>query len=204
MLGVSKVITPAEASEFWGVKALKPASENLPYSFTTLRFCSRRVRFNDWRIVYTLPLSFRQQFEILKERNSPETFSIFGHQWWLEEKEQSFWVDSTPEEGYYLIDIYSRFKTTNWKEQTDRVNELGHKFCRADERVYSQLILATANIYNIGFLQKINHWGDTKTHGDYRVALLDGHDFCSLKVFGASEDLLGGEIGTCIARKWDY
>ncbi len=204
MIFGSSILTPSEASKFWGVKASKPATENLRYNFRTMRFCSRRLFFNDWRIVYALPLSFREQYEILRKKNQLYMFTLFPHHWWLKDETQNFWVDSKPEEGYYLIDIYPRFQSSNWYHQQERVQWLGPKFDRADERVYTQLILSIANIHGMGYLQKISHWGKMEMGGDCKLSISEMNDHHCIQVHGSSCELGAGTIGTCITRKWDF
>jgi hypothetical protein len=207
MIFGSSILTPTEASKFWGVKASKPATENLRYNFRTMRFCSRRLFFNDWRIVYALPLSFREQLNILKKKKiKQKNLDIFEHLWWSRKDRESFWVDSKPEEGYYLIDIYPRFQSSNWHHQQEKVQSLGSKFDRADERVYTQLILTAANIYGLGYPQRISHWGHITTFGGFKINVLGriiNRRPC-IQIHGASHEIGDIEIGTCVTRKWDF
>lgn len=204
IFGSFKVISKQEAEEFWKVKSNPSISETLRYNFTTLRTHARECRQNDWRIIYALPISFRQQFQILSKKSDPETLRIYEHYWWSRREIQSFWVDSKPEEGYYLIDIYPRYHSSSWFFQQERVDALGAKFERADERVYSQLVLAVGNIHGLGYLQKVDHWGSISTAGECKVSVLEDRQRCDIKLHGTAPELPEDKLGTCISRKWDF
>lgn len=176
ILGADKVVTAQQAYEafnraYLADQAVEAISHSIRYTEETLRECAvlNRSGQSDWRMVYALPLSLRQQREVIGvDRESQPCF--YNNDWWLGEAEDA-WAKSQPEAGYYLIDMKGRFNRTNWNDQNTRIAEMGEQYERADERVFAQALVSIFKTHGERLHSGTYHWGRIEDSDGYRVCV---------------------------------
>ena len=93
-----------------------------------------------------------------------------------------------------------RWNLTNWQGQDDNITALGEDYERADERVFSQAVLAHQKATSQRLFDNVYHWGRILDSVGSRVCV--GLDSGGLYVsgdlpsYGARDDLY-----VCVARK---
>lgn len=106
ILGRQKVVPCSQALLDWKeIELITPPA--IPFAEATLRQCAKENRKGrDWRLVFTLGFSLREQFE--RHPNCFEHFRIYGEwrDWWVLQKPL---VDNRIEPGYRLLDLKVRF-----------------------------------------------------------------------------------------------
>lgn len=182
IIGVNRVITAAQARKVFNLDDDTPSLFETSVSYTeeTLSECATENERKEarWRLVYTLPLSFREQYDRIgtdKDRRGELYFSaptdyIVGHCWWLGESEAS-WVGSKPLAGYHLIDMQGVLQSrTNWHQKTDAIALLGEQFECVDERVFLQALASLFKIHPGEWAHVSRwHWGRLETSSGERV-----------------------------------
>ena len=205
ILGENKVITAQQAytafkRTFVADQAVDAVRHLIRYSEETLRECAVLNRFGDrdWRLVYGIPFSLRQQREIVgvDMTNQP---CFYDNDWWLDERQEE-WATSQPTAGYYLIDFKCRFEHTHWLDQENRIFEMGDVYERADERVFSQALISIFQTHNERLHERTYHWGRMETVD--RVRVFVGH-FGSTGIEVTGGSTTSDNNGCCIARKFE-
>ncbi|MBX4186729.1 MAG: hypothetical protein KW802_00490 [Candidatus Doudnabacteria bacterium] len=177
ILSESKVVTAQQACEAFDraylAKASHAFSHSIPYSRDIILECGvlNRAGKADWRLVYALPFSLRQQREIVGVDRNNQHY-IYGNDWWLNDKEDA-WATSQPEAGYYLIDFKGRFNRTNWNDQNVRISEMGDAYERADERVFAQSLISIFKTHDERLHEGTYHWGRMEASDGSRVFVGD-------------------------------
>lgn len=203
ILGESKVITKEQVGEVFGYERASSFPNEVSYREVTLRDCAvlNKSGETDWRLVYGLPLSLRQQRETIgTDTNNQPCF--YSNDWWMDNKED-VWAKSQPEAGYYLIDFKGRFGGTTWEGQNSRIAEMGDAYERADERVFVQALISFLKIYAEQLYLAKYHWG--RILGSY------GHPLavCSYGSLGIHlrNDLFDyrlRDVFVSVFRKWEF
>lgn len=208
ILSAGNVVTVQKISEVFNHASLTSQitdeiDTTVRYTEESLRECANlnRLGDTDWRLVYGLPLSLRQQREIIGTEPKSQTCFFYEIDWWLGEAENS-WANSKPVAGYYLIDFKGRFNKhpTNWENQGLRISRMGGAYTRADERVYLQALIS---MFKPGGKRLYAyHWGRIKDSKGYRV---------SVGIFGSGGLLVGNEnpesfngLDACVALKFQF
>lgn len=206
ILGESKVVTAQQAYKAFGRtyladQATEAVSHSIRYTEETLRECAvlNRSGQADWRLVYGLPFSLRQQREVIGVDTSNQP-CFYSNDWWLGDKEDA-WAKSQPEAGYYLIDFKGRFNRTNWNDQNVRISEMGDAYEIADERVFSQALISIFKTHEERLHTGTYHWGRIEDSVGDRV-FVGGFDYGGLRVYGVRPSGDGGDLCVCVARKF--
>lgn len=207
ILGAEKVVTMQQASDAFNFASLAAVAKGevaimIRYTEETLRECAvlNRSGQADWRMIYALPLSLRQQREVIgvDKANQP---CFYDNDWWLNDKEDA-WAKFQPEAGYVLIDFKGRFNRTNWNDQNSRISEMGEQYERADERVFAQALVSIFKTHEERLHLGTYHWGRIEDSGGDRVFVgrfaSDG-----LLVYNDHPFLGDGGLFVCVARKFD-
>lgn len=207
VLGETKVITRDQAHTAFN----QPESNDhvmIRYFEDSVRKCAEmNAMGQDFRLVYGLPLSFREQRQIIGVNpNRQPCFNSDDH-WWLGYKEDA-WAKSQPEAGYYLIDFKGQFNRTNWNDQNDRIIEMGEQYERADERVFSQSLISIFKTHGQRLHKETCHWGLLEDSKGYRVCA-GFFGFYGLWVVSGHPSRASDSIGrdsllVCVSLKFDF
>lgn len=204
ILGSKKVITAVQAHQTFRITLSLPHNPVWTrYTEQTLRECAvlNKSGQSDWRLVYGLPLSLREQRKIIgTDTNIKPCF--YSNDWWMDEKEDT-WAKSTPTAGYYLIDFKGRFNNNTWLGQENQIAQLGDAFERTDERVFTQALIALNKILDPRLYAETNHWGRIEDSVGHRITVGNVYPGC----FGFfSEPVLNytDRMFVCVSRKFDF
>lgn len=203
VLGDTKVITRDQAH----IAFNQPESNDqvmIRYFEDTVRKCAVMNRKGaDWRLLYGLPLSFRDQHDIIGvDRDNQPCFNDAYEDWWLSDKE-AVWAKSQPEAGYVLIDMKGRFNRTNWNDQNTRISEMGDAYERADERVLSQALISTFKTHGQRLHEVTYHWGRIEDSDGFRVCV-GGFSSGGLGVNDVRPSGGFGGLFACVSHKFDF
>jgi hypothetical protein len=173
------------------------------YFEDTFRKCAEMNQSgqSDYYLIYQLPLSFREQRDIIGvDRNVQPCF--FPNEWWLGDKYEDGWAKSPPEAGYVLIDMKGRFNNTSWSDQNIRIAQMGEQYKRADERVFTQALISIFKTYGQRLHTWTYHWGRIKESEGYRV-FVGGFDHSGLNVNNSHPSCGDDNLFACVSRKFD-
>jgi hypothetical protein len=152
---------------------------------------------HNWFLNYAADLSLVDQHAILGTSQHPRFYP--GVDWFLQ-SEQKDWAPAKPEAGYYLLDMTPRWNRTNWEQQGRNIAALGPDFERADERVFSQAVLAHQKATGQRLFNDQWHWGRILDSYGSRVCV--GLNSGGLDVVGARPSFGGrGGLYVGVARK---
>ena len=152
-----------------------------------------------WILVYASALSFREQHSILGTDNRRKPNYYSGADWFLKPNYKEV-GDSKPDAGYYLLDMTPRWNLTNWQGQGDNITALGEDYERADERVFSQAVLAHQKATGNRLFDNQYHWGHILDSHGCRVCV--GLAMGGLGVGHVGPSYSGdGDLFVCVARK---
>lgn len=211
ILGGDKVVTCKQALEAFEFdrKNLGDSYRSqvlVPYDNETLRDFAilNKYGYADWRLVFGLPLSFREQHDIIGTTPKSQPYFAIDNDWWLNECE-GVWAESQPEAGYYLIDFLARFSRDTWEDQDIKIVEMGPNFERADERVFSQALIS---IFKTRGGERLHpetfHWGRIKT-SDGGLVLVNGFNpECGLGIIRLPQFVSTCSAVVCVSRKSDF
>lgn len=152
-----------------------------------------------WMLVYASAISFREQHSILGTDKSRKPNYYPGVDWFLKPKYKEV-ADGKPEAGYYLLDMTPRWNLTNWQGQGDNITGLGEDYERADERVFSQAVLAHQKATGQRLFDDQYHWGRILDSDGCRVCVglySDGLVVDDVLPSGGGS----GRLYVCVARK---
>jgi len=204
-LGDRRLVTYEQVCEAFG-RDKGDAVPPIRYTKETLGKCAvlNRSSRAGWRMVYALPLSFREQRDItgVDCQNLPYFDDTDGNDWWLDSMEDE-WAKSQPEAGYYLIDFRGRFNRTSWNEQNERIAKMGGQFERADERVFSQALVSIFKTHKEQLCLGTRHWGRIADTFGYRVSV-GFSTLGGLRIDGNHPFYSDDDRFVCISRKWDF
>jgi len=207
ILGADKVVTMQQAVGAFNFESLAAAAKgevdtSIRYNMETLRECAVLNRYNqrDWRMVYGLPLSLREQRENGGTDRENQSF-FYDSDWWLGDKEDGR-AKSQPEAGYYLIDFKRRFEGTNWNDQNTRITEMGDAYERADVRVFAQALISIFKTHGERLHSGTYHGGRIKDSDGYLVVGFFDSDGISVHSFRPSG--VAVYLVVCVARKFDF
>ncbi len=202
ILGESKVITKKQSAEVFDYGRVDSFPNEVRYREERLRDCARSNKegYSDYFLHYGLPLSLRQQRTIVAaDPNNPSYFND-SELWWMD-KSEDWWAKSQPEPGYYLIDLKSRYHSNDWEKQSQMIaSSLGGGRERADERVFSQALIAARHLGYKLTDERLSHWGMLNSRNNrvwvsfYRGKI--GIHACPM----TGSDL---SIGVCLSHKFD-
>lgn len=204
ILGSDRVVTAEQACAAFN----QPVPEgDIPiryYSETLYAAAQQNSQgFTDWRLVYIMPLSIREQRDIIGDSDQPR----FYDQDWYQNKSEDGWANDKPVEGYQLIDFKGRFGETKWADQDTEIAKLGSIYERADEFAVSQAVIS--NFKASGdkeerLLEDVYHWGRREGSDGYRVHVGDfDSDGLGVSCGNPSWDDVG-RLVVCVGRKFDY
>jgi len=198
--GEIKVVNADQTAQAWQVPV--PENVRLRYSEATIRECIEANRQGeDWRLVYILGLSLREQRDKQGvDQNSQPCF--YNNDWWLESKEDS-WAKHKPEPGYYLVNFNGKHANKNWQDQENGITALGERFERCHETVFGEAIVS---VYLTGGGERIAenwyHWG-LSLGSDRNRVFVGVFDSVGFHVGLASPDYSHSILRVCVARKFD-
>jgi hypothetical protein len=201
LLGQTSVVTPDQHVATFK----RPLSKDEPVlcpSMEQIQECAdqNKAGTHKWILTYASALSFREQHSILGTDGNRKPNYYPGVDWFLKPKEKE-WADGKPEVGYYLLDMSPRWNLTNWQGQGDNITALGEDYERADERVFSQAVLAHQKATSQRlFDNDVYHWGRILDSNGCRVCVelySDGLFVNSARPSYGDRDLLC----VCVARK---
>lgn len=203
-----KIITSEQAAQLWNV--FIPQNIQLHYSEQTIQECiEANQRGENWRLVYTLGLSLRQQRDIrgTDKENQP---CFYNNDWWLDEEKQrcakknmAYWAAQIAEPNYYLLDFNGRFGSKNWNQQEELITQLGPKFERAHETIIAEACFSTFLAANERLLEDWWHWGLLTDSAGYRV-YVGSFDPDGLNVHRHWPDYSVSRLRVSVARKFDF
>lgn len=127
-----------------------------------------RAGKHNWFLNYAADLSLVDQHTILGTSEHPRFYP--GVDWFLKPEYKEV-GDSKPEAGYYLLDMTPRWNLTNWQGQGNNINALGEDYERADERVFSQAVLAHQKATGQRLFDNVYHWGRILDSNGCRVCV---------------------------------
>lgn len=200
LLGKEKVVT-YEQSYAAFKRPLPKGNVVVCPNMGQIRKCAEQNKAGEhqWMLGYASALSFVSQRSILGVNRDCQPCYLRAIGWFLEPEEQA-WAESIPEAGYYLLDMMPRWDKTGWKEQEVNIAGLGRDFVRADERVFSQIILANLKVTGQRLFQNVFHWGRILNTKGCRVSV--GLDPGGLIVTQDSPQLCKREgLFVCVARQ---
>lgn len=205
ILGEKRVITSTQACDVFD--CLSPApNTHIQYTEGTIRECAvlNKYTFRDfnWRLVYALPLSLREQFEIIGTIEGNQPGFCKKDDWWLAESED-YWAKSCPKAGYYLINFTGSFNRTNWKDQNTKIAELGDHYDRADERVLLQAAISNRRIHGEFLFENASYSGRMETSNGSKVWIGD-FNYQGMRIGQANLSECGPCGYTCVMRKFDW
>jgi len=195
------VFMPDQVAAKWGMTI--PENASLRYSEETLRECIEANRQReDWRLVYVLGLSLREQREKHGTDTNNQPCFYSDNTWWLESKDDS-WAKYKPEPGYYLVNFKGQFGDQNWQNQENGITALGERFERCHETVFAESIQSIFMLNNERIAENWWHWGLSldSDRDRVRVGLFDSH---GLDVGYDSPAYSRSILRVCVARKFDF
>lgn len=167
ILGDRNVLTADQVAKAW-CREGQCLDQTIRYSEITLRECAEQNRqgLADWRLVYILGLSLREQHQIRGTDHNCQPCFFNGLDWWLDKKED-FWATQKPESGYYLIDFKGRCRWTSWQIKENEIKKLGSDYERAHEAIASEAVFSFYLTHQERLLEDWCHWGKNRdSHGD--------------------------------------
>lgn len=198
ILGEAKVVTLGEVTQKWG----KAPSEtpSVPFSEEVLGQCAKANGAGDadWRLVYVLGLSLREQ-RAIRGADRAKQPCFWTNTWWLEKAEDS-WAIKRVEAGYRLLNFQFQFTNLDWKEQGKAIAKLGRNYERAEEQAIVETILSVFMVTGERLLETIYHWGHSRVSVGCRVVVGDFHSD-GLSVAYDWPDSRSFGIGVVLARK---
>jgi hypothetical protein len=200
LLGQTNVVTPGQHVATFKRPVSKDEAVLCP-SVEQIQECAdqNKAGTHKWILAFASALSFRDQHSILGTDKSRKPNYYPGVDWFLKPNEKE-WADGKPEAGFYLLDMTPRWNLTNWQGQGDNITALGDDYERADERVFSQAVLAHQKATSQRLFDNVYHWGRILDSDGCRVCVRLGpgglgvssvHPSC-----GGYDDLF-----VCVARK---
>ena len=200
LLGQTNVVTPEQNVATFNRPLSKDEAVLCP-SIEQIQECAaqNKAGTHKWILAYASALSFREQHSILGTDKSRKPNYYPGVDWFLK-PEQKDWADGKPEAGYYLLDMTPRWNLTNWQGQGDNITALGDDYERADERVFSQAVLAHQKATSQRLFDNVWHWGRILDSYGCRVCVRLHPDGLSVSSSGPSYSDYDG-LYVCVARK---
>lgn len=197
ILGKARVVTLGEVTQKWR-RALSEIP-SVPFSEEVLGQCAKENEAGDadWRLVYVLGLSLREQRELRGTDNCKPCFNT--DTWWLEKSEDS-WATKGVEPGYRLLNFKLQFRSMNWKEQRKAIAKFCRNDKRAEEQAVSEAILSVFMVTGECLLKLSYHWGISQDFADFRVLVGRFVSF-DLVVSHCWPNNSSFDIGVVLARK---
>lgn len=200
LLGQTNVVTPDQHVATFK----RPFSKDEPVvcpSAEQIQECAdqNKAGTHKWVLAFASALSFREQHSILGTDKSRKPNYYPGVDWFLKPNEKE-WADGKPEAGFYLLDMTPRWNLTNWQGQGDNITALGEDYERADERVFSQVVLAHQKVTGERLFDNVYHWGHILDSRGYCVCV----ELYSGGLFVNSDHPSNGcrdLLFVCVARK---
>ncbi len=200
LLGQTSLVTHEQNSTTFAQPSPKGQTVVCP-NMAQIQECAyqNKAGTHKWMLAYASTASFRSQHSTLGTDKSHPPNYYPGVDWFLKPQYKEV-GDSKPEAGYYLLDMTPRWNRTNWQQQEDNIVALGEDYERADERVFSQAVLAHQKATGQRLFDNVYHWGRILDSHGYRVCVW--LDSAGLFVYGAHPSYGGsGNLFVCVARK---
>ena len=192
LLGQANVVTPEQNVATFGQPLPKDEPVRCP-SIEQVKACAaqNKAGTNKWFLVFASALSFRDQHRILgTDCNRPPNFDPgIDFDWFFKPPEKQWeenWVETKPEPGYYLLDMTPRWNLANRQQQRTNTTAWGSDYYKAtnqlilsaDERVFSQALLAHQKTTGHVLFDYVYHWGNihfgpSNKGSDLRIGLFE-------------------------------
>ncbi|TSA44885.1 hypothetical protein D4R52_03445 [bacterium] len=198
LLGQANLVTHEQNSTTFGQPSPKGQIVACP-NMAQIQECAAQNKAgkHNWFLTYASDLSLVDQHAILGTSQHPRFYP--GVDWFLK-PEQKAWAPSKPVAGFYLIDMIPRWNRTNWQQQGENITGLGVDYERADERVFSQAVLAYQKVMGKRLFDNVWHWGRILDSDGYRVCV--GLVPVGLGVgYGPPSSGDSDDLFVCVARK---
>ena len=168
LLGLDRVYESERVMPAWGKKAIE-----LPvlYPTSVLKHCvkenTRRKEKMDWRLVYGIGLSLRQQFEIRGDDPRFQPCFYDGNTTWR--LPENRWTIEVFASGYYLINFRLLFKNYKMSTQDLMVSELGKVYSALLPQILSEVLFSIFMLTKERLLQREIHSSPTIDAFGYHV-----------------------------------
>ncbi len=152
ILGEKKVLTCNQASKMWEI-SVPPDLQSIPYDSHVLNelAMSNSQSLSDWRLVFLMSLSLRQQYAVLPDQFDPNA-------WWIDCASDGDcpWVQQKTYLGYVLFDFQPRFDRMTYDQQVRSISQLGPTYEHAHGAAVVEAVLSIDYIHKEQLLQ--NHY----------------------------------------------
>lgn len=208
ILGSEKVVTADQALQAWGL-SLEAKNTQVNYSRGTL-FTASLVNMaggGDWRLIYILPISLREQRDIIGVYLKLQP-CFSRHMWWILDAPEGKWAFNRPEEGYYLVNFKHVYAGNDWKVQQRKVDRFGTSE-RTDEHAYCQALISIYRTHFDPLYVRANHWGRYEVGNGCGRVLIDFHGRMGIRVYSFTESYEevrdnSYKVPTHLTRKFDF
>lgn len=200
LLGQTSLVTHEQNSTTFGQPSPKGQIVACP-NMAQIQECAaqNKAGTHKWVLAYGSTQSFRSQHSTLGTDKTHKPNYYPGVDWFLKPNYKEV-GDSKPEAGYYLLDMTPRWNLTNWQQQEENIAALGEDYERADERIFSQVVLAHQEATGQRLFNDKWHWGRILVSDGCRVCVRLSSD--GLDVNDGPPSYGGGDdLCVCVARK---